>query len=66
MTPFEPIVTNITIAIEELESLHIDWHAIWKKIYEARIKYACESKLCKRIIVEMSYYNFLLFYPANK
>ncbi|KAA6364333.1 MAG: hypothetical protein EZS28_040140 [Streblomastix strix] len=26
MTLFEPITANITIAIEALESLHIDWH----------------------------------------
>ncbi|KAA6368087.1 MAG: hypothetical protein EZS28_036386 [Streblomastix strix] len=45
MTLFEPITANITIAIEALESLHIDWHAIWKAIYEAGIKFACESKL---------------------
>ncbi|KAA6361736.1 MAG: hypothetical protein EZS28_042736, partial [Streblomastix strix] len=44
MTLFEPITANITIAIEALESLHIDWHAIWKAIYEAGIKFACESK----------------------
>ncbi|KAA6379705.1 MAG: hypothetical protein EZS28_024767, partial [Streblomastix strix] len=30
MTLFEPLSANITIAIEALESLHIDWHAIWK------------------------------------
>ncbi|KAA6375107.1 MAG: hypothetical protein EZS28_029365, partial [Streblomastix strix] len=34
-------------AIEALEQLHFDWHAIWKAIYEAGIKFACESKLCK-------------------
>jgi hypothetical protein len=47
MTLFEPLSANITIAIEALESLHIDCHAIWKAIYEAGIKFACESKLCK-------------------
>ncbi|KAA6373707.1 MAG: hypothetical protein EZS28_030765 [Streblomastix strix] len=47
MTLFEPISANITIAIDTLEQLHIDWHAIWKAIYEAGIKFACESKLCK-------------------
>ncbi|KAA6369078.1 MAG: hypothetical protein EZS28_035395 [Streblomastix strix] len=45
MTLFEPLTANITIAIEALEQLHIDWHAIWKAIYEAGIKFACESKL---------------------
>ncbi|KAA6371534.1 MAG: hypothetical protein EZS28_032938 [Streblomastix strix] len=45
MTSFEPITANITTAIEALESLHIDWHAIWKAIYEAGIKFACESKI---------------------
>ncbi|KAA6378493.1 MAG: hypothetical protein EZS28_025980 [Streblomastix strix] len=44
MTLFEPITANITIAIEALEQLHIDWHAILKAIYEAGIKFACESK----------------------
>ncbi|KAA6393776.1 MAG: hypothetical protein EZS28_010695 [Streblomastix strix] len=33
--------------IDALESLHIDWKSIWKIIYEAGIKYACESKLYK-------------------
>jgi hypothetical protein len=47
MISFEPIIANITLAIDALESLHIDWHAIWKAIYEAGIKFACESKLCK-------------------
>ncbi|KAA6379344.1 MAG: hypothetical protein EZS28_025131 [Streblomastix strix] len=42
----QPLSTNITIAIDALESLHIDWHAIFKSIWEAAIKYACESKLC--------------------
>ncbi|KAA6356171.1 MAG: hypothetical protein EZS28_048301, partial [Streblomastix strix] len=37
MTLFEPLSANITIAIEALEQLHIDWHAIWKAIYEAGI-----------------------------
>ncbi|KAA6396119.1 MAG: hypothetical protein EZS28_008350 [Streblomastix strix] len=40
MTLFEPITANITIAIEALEQLHIDWHAIQKAIYEAGIKFA--------------------------
>ncbi|KAA6391372.1 MAG: hypothetical protein EZS28_013101 [Streblomastix strix] len=40
MTLFEPITANITITIEALEQLHIDWHAIWKAIYEAGIKFA--------------------------
>ncbi|KAA6398958.1 MAG: hypothetical protein EZS28_005511, partial [Streblomastix strix] len=35
MTIFEPLTANITIAINALEQLHIDWHAIWKVIYEA-------------------------------
>ncbi|KAA6361272.1 MAG: hypothetical protein EZS28_043201, partial [Streblomastix strix] len=43
----EPLTANITVAIEALESLHIDWKSIWKIIYEAGIKYACESKLCR-------------------
>ncbi|KAA6378568.1 MAG: hypothetical protein EZS28_025904 [Streblomastix strix] len=47
--PFEPLSANITIAIEALEQLHIDWHAIFKSIWEAAIKYACESKLYKQI-----------------
>ncbi|KAA6388824.1 MAG: hypothetical protein EZS28_015649 [Streblomastix strix] len=42
---FKPKITSK--AIEALESLHIDWHAIWKAIYEAGIKFACESKQCK-------------------
>ncbi|KAA6385425.1 MAG: hypothetical protein EZS28_019048 [Streblomastix strix] len=33
-------------AIDALEQLHIDWHAILKTIWEAAIKYACESKIC--------------------
>ncbi|KAA6403787.1 MAG: hypothetical protein EZS28_000680 [Streblomastix strix] len=44
---FKPKITSKRISIEALESLHIDWHAIWKAIYEAGIKFACESKLCK-------------------
>ncbi|KAA6354986.1 MAG: hypothetical protein EZS28_049487, partial [Streblomastix strix] len=43
MTIFEPLSANITIAIEALESLHIDWHAIWKAIYEAGIKNGIDS-----------------------
>ncbi|KAA6377821.1 MAG: hypothetical protein EZS28_026652 [Streblomastix strix] len=39
---FKPKITS-----KALEQLHIDWHAIWKAIYEAGIKFACESKLCK-------------------
>ncbi|KAA6384531.1 MAG: hypothetical protein EZS28_019941 [Streblomastix strix] len=35
------------LPIEALEQLHIDWKSIWKIIYEAGIKYACESKLCR-------------------
>ncbi|KAA6401814.1 MAG: hypothetical protein EZS28_002663 [Streblomastix strix] len=35
------------ITFKALEQLHIDWHAIWKAIFEAGIKFACESKLCK-------------------
>ncbi|KAA6318348.1 MAG: hypothetical protein EZS28_054961 [Streblomastix strix] len=38
--------SNITIAIDAFEQLHIDWHAIFKTIWEAAIKYACESKIC--------------------
>ncbi|KAA6367090.1 MAG: hypothetical protein EZS28_037383 [Streblomastix strix] len=45
MTLFEPITANTTIAIETLESFHIDWHAISKAIYEPGIKFACESKI---------------------
>ncbi|KAA6365095.1 MAG: hypothetical protein EZS28_039378 [Streblomastix strix] len=45
MTLFEPLTANITIAIEALKQLHIDWHTIWKAIFEAGIKFACESKL---------------------
>ncbi|KAA6382637.1 MAG: hypothetical protein EZS28_021836 [Streblomastix strix] len=37
---------NITLAFETLDSLGINWKSIWKIIYEAGIKYACESKLC--------------------
>ncbi|KAA6379770.1 MAG: hypothetical protein EZS28_024704 [Streblomastix strix] len=37
---------NSECIIDALEQLHIDWHAIWKAIYEAGIKAACESKLC--------------------
>ncbi|KAA6356078.1 MAG: hypothetical protein EZS28_048395 [Streblomastix strix] len=33
-------------AIDALEQLHIDWHAIFKSIWEAAVKYACESKIC--------------------
>ncbi|KAA6389701.1 MAG: hypothetical protein EZS28_014775 [Streblomastix strix] len=32
---FEPLSANITVAIDALEQLHFDWHAIWKAIYEA-------------------------------
>ncbi|KAA6389859.1 MAG: hypothetical protein EZS28_014613 [Streblomastix strix] len=46
MPIFEPLSANITIAIDALEQLHIDCHAIFKTIWEAAIKYACESKLC--------------------
>ncbi|KAA6375608.1 MAG: hypothetical protein EZS28_028862 [Streblomastix strix] len=46
MPIFEPLTANITIAIDALEQLHIDWHAIFKSIWEAAIKYACESKIC--------------------
>ncbi|KAA6396790.1 MAG: hypothetical protein EZS28_007683 [Streblomastix strix] len=35
------------MAIEELQSLHIDLHAIWKETYEAGIKYAYKSKFCR-------------------
>ncbi|KAA6368102.1 MAG: hypothetical protein EZS28_036371 [Streblomastix strix] len=47
--PFESLSANITVVIDALESLHIDWHAIFKTIWEAAIKYACESKLYKQI-----------------
>ncbi|KAA6357943.1 MAG: hypothetical protein EZS28_046530 [Streblomastix strix] len=47
MPIFEPISANITVVIDALESLYIDWKGIWKIIYEAGIKYACESKLCR-------------------
>ncbi|KAA6388754.1 MAG: hypothetical protein EZS28_015722 [Streblomastix strix] len=47
MPILEPLSANITIAIDALESLHIDWHAIFKIIWEAAIKYACESELCR-------------------
>ncbi|KAA6371261.1 MAG: hypothetical protein EZS28_033214 [Streblomastix strix] len=40
MPIFEPLTANITIAIDALEQLHIDWHAIFKSIWEAAIKYA--------------------------
>ncbi|KAA6395604.1 MAG: hypothetical protein EZS28_008869 [Streblomastix strix] len=40
-------LTSLGPKFEALEQLHIDWHAIWKAIYEAGIKFACESKLCK-------------------
>ncbi|KAA6383039.1 MAG: hypothetical protein EZS28_021434 [Streblomastix strix] len=33
-------------SIDALEQLHIDWHAIFKTIWEAAIKYACESMIC--------------------
>ncbi|KAA6396569.1 MAG: hypothetical protein EZS28_007902 [Streblomastix strix] len=45
MSLFEPITATITVAIEAFESLHINWYAIWKAIYEAGIKFACEQKL---------------------
>ncbi|KAA6393573.1 MAG: hypothetical protein EZS28_010905 [Streblomastix strix] len=45
MLIFESLSANITIAIDALEQLHIDWHTIFKTIWEAAIKYACESKL---------------------
>ncbi|KAA6379596.1 MAG: hypothetical protein EZS28_024877 [Streblomastix strix] len=32
--------------VEDIDQLHIDWHAIFKPIWEAAIKYACESKIC--------------------
>ncbi|KAA6367612.1 MAG: hypothetical protein EZS28_036861 [Streblomastix strix] len=36
---------NETI-IYALDQLNINWHAIFKTIWEAAIKYACESKIC--------------------
>ncbi|KAA6380708.1 MAG: hypothetical protein EZS28_023764 [Streblomastix strix] len=47
MPILEPLTANITIAIDALEQLHIDWHAIFKSIWEAAIKYACESKISR-------------------
>ncbi|KAA6399229.1 MAG: hypothetical protein EZS28_005247 [Streblomastix strix] len=32
---FEPLTANITVVIDALEQLHIDWKSIWKIIYEA-------------------------------
>ncbi|KAA6369210.1 MAG: hypothetical protein EZS28_035263, partial [Streblomastix strix] len=32
---FEPLSANITVVIDALEQLHIDWKGIWKIIYEA-------------------------------
>ncbi|KAA6364708.1 MAG: hypothetical protein EZS28_039766 [Streblomastix strix] len=46
MPIFQPMIANITVAIDALEQLHIDWHAFFKSIWEAAIKYACESKIC--------------------
>ncbi|KAA6389152.1 MAG: hypothetical protein EZS28_015317, partial [Streblomastix strix] len=46
MPIFEQMIANITVAIDAIEQLHIDWHAIFKTIWEAAIKYACESKIC--------------------
>ncbi|KAA6398612.1 MAG: hypothetical protein EZS28_005857 [Streblomastix strix] len=46
MPIFEPLTANITISIDALESLNIDWKSIWKTLWEAAIKYACESKIC--------------------
>ncbi|KAA6400265.1 MAG: hypothetical protein EZS28_004211 [Streblomastix strix] len=40
-------LANITLSFETLDSLGINWKSIWKIIYEAGIKYACESKLCR-------------------
>ncbi|KAA6392475.1 MAG: hypothetical protein EZS28_011997 [Streblomastix strix] len=37
---------NETI-IYSLEQLNINWHEIFKAIWEAAIKYACESKICR-------------------
>ncbi|KAA6341182.1 MAG: hypothetical protein EZS28_052475, partial [Streblomastix strix] len=37
---------NETI-IYALDQLNINWHAIFKTIWEAAIKYACESKICR-------------------
>ncbi|KAA6386197.1 MAG: hypothetical protein EZS28_018276 [Streblomastix strix] len=42
---FEPLSANITIAINALEQLNIDWHAIWKAIYEAAIKAASDEQI---------------------
>ncbi|KAA6378148.1 MAG: hypothetical protein EZS28_026325 [Streblomastix strix] len=42
---FERLFANITIAIETLESLNFDWKPIWNAIWEAVVKYACESKI---------------------
>ncbi|KAA6404462.1 MAG: hypothetical protein EZS28_000013 [Streblomastix strix] len=39
-------LNEIAIAIDALEQLHIDWHTIFKTIWKAAIKYACESKIC--------------------
>ncbi|KAA6395115.1 MAG: hypothetical protein EZS28_009354 [Streblomastix strix] len=39
MPIIEPLTGNITVAIEALESLHIDWKGIWKIIYEAVKQY---------------------------
>ncbi|KAA6380796.1 MAG: hypothetical protein EZS28_023676, partial [Streblomastix strix] len=33
--------------IYSLEQLHINWHEIFKAIWEAAIKYACDSKICR-------------------
>ncbi|KAA6373225.1 MAG: hypothetical protein EZS28_031248 [Streblomastix strix] len=33
--------------IYALDQLDINWHAIFKTIWEAAIKYACESKICR-------------------
>ncbi|KAA6369668.1 MAG: hypothetical protein EZS28_034805, partial [Streblomastix strix] len=65
MTLFEPITANITIAIEALEQLHIDWHAIWKAIYEAGIKQQQQLDQQKNTDSYVQAYNYLYYFDNS-